>query len=186
VTSSALVPSSPSAALPTLASPSPTPSLRARPVAAATRQRGRRPPRPKRRGKLGRGCVDALHSLPPIRTPPLPPHTHCLHALPPLFPRALHSARCPLLEFTMVSVSAAVLGRLWPELFIAAKVVLRIRVSPWHDAPSHTRARSLQPCAHHRIRTSCAQRCLLRKTQPKFCSNFSLVPSKSDEKDRRD
>jgi hypothetical protein len=139
-----------------------------------------------RRGKLGRGCADALHALPPIGTPPLPPHTHHLHALPPLFPRALRSARHSLLEFTMESVSAAVLGRLRPELFIATMVVLRARVSPRHDAPSYTRVRSLQPRAHHRIYTSCAQRCLLRKTQPKFCSNFSLVPSKSDNKHRRD
>jgi hypothetical protein len=157
VTSAALA-SSPSTAP---ASPSPTPLPRPRPAAAATWRRGRRPPRPERRGKLGRGCADALHALPPIRAPPLPPHTRRLRALPPLFPHALHSARRPLLDFAMESVSTTVLGRLRPELFTAAMAVLRARISPQHDAPSCTCARSQQRHAHHRIRTSCAQCCLL-------------------------
>jgi hypothetical protein len=108
--------SSSSAAPPAPVSPSPTPPSRPWPAAAATRRRGHRPPRPERRGKLGRGCADALHALPPIRAPPLTPHTHRFHTLPPLFPRALRSARRPLLEFAMESVNAVVLGRLRPEL----------------------------------------------------------------------
>jgi hypothetical protein len=167
VTSSVLA-SSPSAAPPAPVSPSPTPPPQPRPAAATTRRRGHRPLRPERRGKLGRGCTNTLHALPPIRAPPLPPHIHRLRALPPLFPRALHSARRPLLEFAIESVSAAMLGRLRLELFTAAMVVLRAHISPRHDAPSCTCARSLQPRAHRRIHTSCAQRCLLRKTQPKF------------------